>query len=527
MKFKKSLMLLMVLPLTSCSWFKKPLVIPNVDVEHLKINLPSIPLRDKSIVRTEGDYDYIDLYELSDFHGAVYYEADHSSGSYIGLQKLASYFDSKRESNGAEPIILSSGDMFQGSADSNLTRGYMVNYSMQYMGFEAMALGNHEFDWTDEWIKKNAELKYNTRTLPFLGANIKKNGKIPSFLKESVIVQRGEYKIGVVGVIGSQLEDTIIKTSIKDYEFENYAEIVSTEAARLKAEEACNAVVLLAHEGADTIVPPANVDMVFGGHAHLDASVPGTPPVVATLNYGQSVAHATMKFDKSTHAFAEISEYGLEQMASVADSLGNNAAITKILNQYAPEINKIKEIKLGKCDDTLKTDNSLKNICTSTMFESAVDSAKNVKELKINPDKIVCAFQNNRGGIRDDIKKGEINYGNVYRSFPFDNEIVLFKAKGSELAEGLSLLKDLGCYRVFEDSSYFKAKETYYVVTTDYLALSDRIGVFKELHDKDIIRTGKILRDEIAAKIYKIDNVKNEKWEKRGDFHYQSIPMVF
>ena len=240
MKFKKLLPLLMVLPLTACGK-GKTLTIPTVDVTSLSITLPNKPTRNVGEIRSDDLYEYIDLYELSDFHGAVY-EEKHSNGTYIGLPKLASYFDNKRSSNPGGTVILSTGDMFQGSADSNLTRGYMVNYCMQYIGFDAMALGNHEFDWTDEWIKKNAELQYNTTSVPYLGANILKNGEIPSFLHKSTIVERGEYKIGVIGTIGNNLEASVLKSAREGYEFVPYADIVNAEALRLKTEEHCNAV---------------------------------------------------------------------------------------------------------------------------------------------------------------------------------------------------------------------------------------------------------------------------------------------
>ena len=299
---KKSLLILTVgiLGTTLVGCKKKPLVIPAVDVASLQINLPTRPTYNTGSIRGDDNYDYIDLYELSDFHGAVNYEPDHSSGAYIGLPKLASYFESKRSANPGGTVIFSCGDMFQGSADSNLTRGYMVNYSMQYMGFDAMAIGNHEFDWTDEWMKKNAELQYNTSSIPFLGANIQKNGEMPSFLKKSVVLQRAEYKIGVIGVIGSELENTILKSALEGYEFVKYQSIVDAEALRLKSEENCNAVVLLAHEAADKIEVVSNVDAVFGGHAHQDTeSLNNGVPALATLNYGQSVAHIALKFNKS------------------------------------------------------------------------------------------------------------------------------------------------------------------------------------------------------------------------------------
>lgn len=531
MKFKKSLIILAILPLASCSWFKKDLVIPTIDVDKLNktIKLPTLPTRNQGAVRSSGGYDYIDVYEMSDFHGAVNAEV-HSDSCYIGLPKLATYLDNRRLENPGGTVLLSSGDMFQGSAESNLTRGYMVNYSMQYMGFDAMCIGNHEFDWTDTWIKKNAELKYGTYQIPFLGANIYKNGSIPSFLKKSTVLTRGDYKIGVIGVMGNGLEYSILKTAIKDYTFKEYQSIVSTEAARLKDEVGCNAVVMLAHEAGDAIVPPTGIDAIFGGHAHEDYNSGDSYPIpiLATENYGKSIAHVSLKFDSSTNelvGFEDADIYAFE--SSDLSSLSDEAGIKKIMNQYAPEINKIKNIKLGKCDGTLKIQTALKNIATASMFDSAVNSAKNMKELKVDSKKIVASFTNVNGGIRSDIEKGEIKYGDVYRSFPFDNEIVLLKVKGSKMKNDGYLLAGFGCYRLFEDSSYFKNSETYYIATTDYVALSDMMAPFQEVTDKDMIRTGKIMRDEIANKIYKTDNVKVSKWNATGDYHYESISPVF
>ena len=125
---------------------KDPLVIPTVDVEHLEVNLPDYPTYNQGSPKTVEGYDILDLYEVSDFHGAVDFKESSSGEAYPGLARMATYFNQKRADNPGGTLLLSSGDMFQGSADSNSTRGFMVNYCMNYMGFDAMALGNHEFD---------------------------------------------------------------------------------------------------------------------------------------------------------------------------------------------------------------------------------------------------------------------------------------------------------------------------------------------------------------------------------------------
>ena len=513
MKLRRIILPLVALSLTGCT--KKPLVIPTVDVDKVKVNLPSITKRNTGTIKNDSNYEYIDLYELSDFHGAVNYEKTNKY-TYVGLKKLSTYFENKRKTNPGGTIILSSGDMFQGSAESNLTRGYMVNYCMQYMGFDAMAIGNHEFDWTDTWLKKNAELKYNTSTIPYLGANITKKGVMPSFIKKSTIIKRGNYKIGVIGVIGSELEDSILKSAVKDYEFAPYKTIVENEAQRLREQEACNSVILLAHVGADQIGAINGIDAAFGGHDHDDVQgTVGTAPSVATKNYGQSVARMTLKFNKSTKAFVETLRDAepWDKMSSIAPSLAEDKNITAIINSYSKELDKIKNIKLGSCDEDLVYNGALANIATKSMHESAVKFVNDNKGYKINANNVICALTNSGGGIRSDISKGKILYNDVYRSFPFDNELVLVQITGQELREKLSKVGQLAIYRTFEYLSEIKSSNKYYVVTTDYLALNKQFEPLKKVEDKDMIRTGKILRDEVAYKIYEIDKVKISEWE--------------
>ena len=519
--------------LAGCNLFKKktttkdPLVIPTVDVTTLQINLPALPSRNSGSIRSDDTYDYIDMYEFSDFHGAVHYES-HSDGDYAGLARMTTYMDGKRATNPGGTLLLSAGDMFQGSAESNLTRGYMVNYAMHYMGFDAMAIGNHEFDWNTDWLQRNAELTYNGHSIPFLGANVEKDGEIPSYLKKSTVITRGDYKIGVIGVMGSDLESSVLKSALNGCEFVPYADIVTAESARLRSEEGCQAVVLLAHQDARHIESTNGVDAVFGGHAHKDINTSYTGvPALASANYGQSVAHIALKFNKTSKEFAGTDGVAIEEMKGIAGNLSENADINSIMDQYAPEINKIKNIKLGTADAELRIDGALINICTETMFNVAIEAIK-ANNPNIDTNKIVGSFHNAGGGIRDNIAAGEITYGNVYKSFPFDNEIVLFTMTGTEARTRLNKLNGLGCYRLFEKADYFVSDERYYFVTTDYLAFSESgIGKIRELSDEDLIRTGKVVRDEVANSIYNLDNLKNEELVHAGDFHYKNIPMTF
>lgn len=544
MKLKKLLPLLLVLPLVACGKKqgeekapKGDLIIPDIDVASMQVNLPTKPTLNQGAIRSDETYDYIDLYEVSDFHGAVNFR-ESSEDAYLGLAKLSTYLTNQRTNNPGGTLILSSGDMFQGSAESNLTKGYMVNYAMQYMGFDAMAIGNHEFDWTDTWLRNNANLKYNTTSdpIPYLGANIYKKGttELADFVKASTIVERNGYKIGVIGAMGDELEKSILASNVAAYDFVPYSKIVNDEAARLRSEEECNAVVLLAHEGLDTIKGVSGVDVIFGGHAHENKQIvsEGAAPMLATTNYGRGIAHVSLKFDKTSKECSYVSDSAsiATFTNATASALADDIGIKAIMHEYEDAVNQIKNIKLGTTDVDLKYNEVLKNICTETVFESAKAALAETGNTEIEPNSIIAAFHNVNGGIRDDIKAGEITYGSVYSPFPFDNEVVLLKFKGQLLQRSLCNINNLGCYRTFQTRNDIDPNKYYYIATTDFVALSTSDsginGRLKTITEDELIHTGKIVRDEIAKKIYKLDKVNSSAYSNTKDC-FKAIPMNF
>ena len=525
MKAKKIISILMVLPLLASCGKPKELVIPTVDVDSITPDLPTKPSYSGPIL-SDDNYDYLDFYELSDMHGAVNYEV-HSESNYIGLPRLASYLDKKRTENPGGTFVVSSGDMFQGSADSNLTRGYMVNYAMNYMGFDSMAIGNHEFDWTASWLEKNANLSYNGYKIPFISANIVKAGttETPDFLKKSTIIERSGYKVGIVGSIGETLKGSILKSCVEGFDFLNEVECVNAEATRLKEDEHCDVVILTSHNDIEMLTGLKNVDAVFGGHAHITKSttIGDAIPAAQTKNYGQSIAHIQLKIDKLSKS---VSYSKLEVDERPSGGLSDNEDVKKIMNSYASEINEIKDMKLGKCDETLVKDKVLKAICVESMYQGALKGIENLG-LDIKPEDILATFHNINGGIRADIEKGDITYGDVYAPFPFDNEIVLYKIKGSVFKNKSGALTDYAVRREFNDKSEIDSKKYYYIVLTDFLALSENyFGGSFNITEDELVRTGKVVRDEVANFIYQKGKIK-EKDFNPNLLPYKAIPKIF
>ncbi len=136
--------------------------------------------------------------------------------------------------------------MWQGSADSNLTHGALVTEAMNEMNFAAMTLGNHEFDWTDEYIRANDELA----NFPFLGANIfdKRTSELADFVDAYTMIERQGVRIGIIGIIGSSLEGSILATAVANYNFVSATSVVPLAANQLRNQGA-DIVILLNHEG--------------------------------------------------------------------------------------------------------------------------------------------------------------------------------------------------------------------------------------------------------------------------------------
>ena len=104
----------------------------------------------------------VDFYVLNDLHGK-FCDTDTQSG----IDELATYLK-KMKATDDNAIFLASGDMWQGTAESNLTGGIILTEWMNSLDFAAMTLGNHDFDWGEEAIRENLEAS----EFPFLAINV-------------------------------------------------------------------------------------------------------------------------------------------------------------------------------------------------------------------------------------------------------------------------------------------------------------------------------------------------------------------
>ena len=504
---------------------------PTIDVDSI-----AVPQLKRDTLTGEIKEDdtkvYFDFYEVSDYHGAVNYSTDEKT---IGLAKMADYFSKKRAENPGGTVVVSSGDMFQGSAESNLTRGYYVNYGMNIMGYEAMALGNHEFDWGLDWLRKNHACSIENYSIPYLGANVfdKSTGKILDFLQASIVIERGDYKIGVIGTLGDGANLSIMPSLVEGLEFKQEAPIVKEEAKRLKEEVGCDIVVWTSHRGAEELVQSGvtkadGVDIAFGGHTHENSPAEGQSAIstsdglkfLQTKNYGRGIAHAQLSIDKTTKEVnAEIAE--VDTKPYEYPGLVDHAEVKKVCDAYNQYIDPIKSQVIGSVDAELDISEtySLTNYCVDTMQLVAKHFAS-----ENGGYDVVAAFHNANGGVRAKLPAGDITYSSIYKSFPFDNEIVLVKASAKKMRSYMSKSRSYGVWhdlKIKDLNSYFVDGDYYYFATTDFMATSKSFAF--ELSEADLIRTGYIVRDAIAGRILNQKAIKKSKFTRSSNPQFDPV----
>ncbi len=114
----------------------------------------------------------IKILHINDLHGHILPE---KIGNFLagGAACLAGLINEQRAANPEGTVLLSAGDMFQGTPISNVFRGKPVIEIMNYLKFDAMTLGNHEFDWGIDALQDIIKLC----SCPVLGANITAHGR--------------------------------------------------------------------------------------------------------------------------------------------------------------------------------------------------------------------------------------------------------------------------------------------------------------------------------------------------------------
>ena len=329
-----------------------------------------------------------------------------------------------------ESILVDGGDEFQGTPASNLAFGRPVARIFDRLGVAAAALGNHEFDWSQDTLRaRMRDVRY-----AFLGANVRyTDGRDVPWVRDDTLIVRGKLRIGVIGLASVITARTTATKNLVGLQFVAPGPIVDSLARRLRARGA-DYVVVLAHDGAfcdrtgaascrGEIVDIARsihepIDVIVSGHTHslVNTTVAGIP-IVQAYSSGSAIDVIDLGPDTATHQVRNV----------IADSLPPDPIVATMVrdavNRVAPIVNRPVATIAEELERT-EPQYPLGNLIADAMRDAGQGDV---------------AVMNN-GGIRTNLHAGPARFGALFEIQPFGNVLYRITVTGAALRAYLERL---------------------------------------------------------------------------------------
>ncbi len=438
------------------------------------------------------------IFYTNDLHGS------------LNLPVLSSYLNQQRKKIKNCSLLLDSGDFFQGTPEGDLSRGMYVLEVFNYLRYDAVTVGNHEFDQGEEVLLnlvKNANF-------PFLGSNVwYKNGVKVKYLHPFIIKKVCGVKVGIFGITSERTSDIVFKKAVEKFSFGN--EIFSAKACVDELKKlAVDIIVGLTHIGFenDKILAEKvpEIDVIIGGHSHTAVKKPFVSRKYKTIICQTNGKGRTVGYLKLWIKNNKVVRYK-NKLIPLDDKIwGVDEVVQKILKRYTEIVAKELDKPVGVTEVDLK----IKKDEESNLGNLITDIMRKLTNCEI-------AFQNS-GGIRAEISKGKITRRDIYNVLPFDNTIVTMKLSGKKIKEilefsvcGKTTLMQVSGIKVKYDMTkpygekivyilvngqQLKEEKFYTVATNNFVAVGgDGYVMFKE--GKDIKDTNKLLRAAVEEYI--------------------------
>jgi 5'-nucleotidase/UDP-sugar diphosphatase len=349
-------------------------------------------------------------------------------------------------------FLFDSGDIFTGAL-SRLTDGALMFEFMISMGYDAMAIGNHEFDYGEailEWQKNHAPF-------PVLAANLFYKGTDHPFAQRHTIIERNGIRIGVIGALGQDAAaSAIAPLHIDELDVTVPAEAIQKSVDELRDD--VDLIVVLTHQGhtapmqTDAEADPrldrdidaditlagavAGIDVLFGGHADAGTWEPVVHPKTGTLimqTFGQAtyLGYLQLTLDAESKA---IKTYDGKLLPVDSDQLEPDPIIERKMAAYRAAFPELIEV-VGRTESRLNR----KYFDEADLGNLLADIAVEMTGADIG---LIHA-----GSIRKDIPQGDIEVADILDTNPFVDPVVVMQVSGEQLfaimEQSLTLLRGL------------------------------------------------------------------------------------
>jgi 5'-nucleotidase/UDP-sugar diphosphatase len=402
------------------------------------------------------------ILHTNDHHGRFWPNAD---GEY-GMAARKTLIDQQRaeiKAAGGEVLLLDGGDVNTGVPESDLQDAEPDFQGMNRLGYDAMTVGNHEFDKPNAVLmKQRSWLKF-----PMVSANIYKDGQ--RMFEPYHVFERGGYKIAVLGLTTDDTQKMVLPENVRGITFVKPAE----EAAKLVPELRAKADMVIAttHMGHYTdgnhgVNAPGDVemaravkglDLIVGGHSQNpvcmlaenkrnDAYVPGQPCapdrqngtwIVQAHEWGKYVGRADFVIDGGKIELVKYQLLPVNMKVRAADGkkvlataeIPEDAAVRDFLKPFQDIGQARLSVPVGAADGVLDGDRARVRQQPTTL---GVLVARAMMD-RTGADLAVM----NSGGVRDSLPAGQITYRDVLKVQPFGNTVATVTMRGDELLQFL------------------------------------------------------------------------------------------
>ncbi|MDU3815541.1 MAG: bifunctional UDP-sugar hydrolase/5'-nucleotidase UshA [Mixta calida] len=428
----------------------------------------------------------------NDHHGRFW----HNEQGEYGLAAQKTLVDSIRydvQAHGGGVLILSGGDINTGVPESDLQDAEPDFRGMNLVGYDAMAIGNHEFDNPLSVLRQQQKWA----KFPLLSANIYQKSSGKRLFQPYALFNRMGLKIAVIGLTTDDTAKIGNPEYLTDIEFRPPAAEAKKVVEALRADEKPDVIIAATHMGhydngnhgsnapgdveMARALPPGYVDLIVGGHSQDPVCmakenvkqvdyVPGSPCVpdrqngtwiVQAHEWGKYVGRADFTFKDGVLTLDNYqlipvnlkhkvkNSEGKEEWINYQAEIAPNSAMMKLLTPFQKKGEAQLNVQVGSVDARLEGDRSKVRFVQTNL-------ARLILAAQIERTKADFAVMSG-GGVRDSIAAGPISYKDVLKVQPFGNTLCQVEMTGREVEKYLAVVAnkqvDSGAYAQFANVS--------------------------------------------------------------------------
>jgi 5'-nucleotidase len=355
-----------------------------------------------------------------------------------GVARIKTKMDELRaQMDNQNVLVLDAGDPFQGSLFYTTYKGEAEAKFMEAIGYDAMAVGNHEFDDGPAGLAKFIDAV----SFPVVSGNLDLGAEklLADKVEDHLILEVGGEKVGIVSALATDTVDT--SSPGDNVVFQDEIESLKADVAALE-EAGVNMIIALNHVGLPKDLQIAEavpgIDVVIGGHSHTYMSndkegapayptMVGDTPVAQAYAYSKYIGKLTVDFDDAGNVTAASGEPVLLDASVEPDA----AMIAEIGEMGAP-IEEMKKRVVASTKDVVNGDRAVCRIAECPMGNLVADAMLD----RVKDQGVTIAIQNG-GGLRASIDAGEVTMGEVLTVLPFQNTLSTFQVSGQAIIDAL------------------------------------------------------------------------------------------